>query len=176
MTNPASLVLLAIIGAPHGVKGEVRVKPFTADFDGIDAYGALRSKDGRRFKIKRMFPAKNVMVVKFEGVNSREEAAALNGTELFVERHRLPEPEDEDEIYVADLIGLVARSPAGDLLGTVKAVENFGAGDLLDIALAAGGSTYVEFSHANVPDIDLESGHLTLVLPDEVDSGEAREG
>lgn len=174
MPDPASLILLAVIGAPHGVKGEVRVKPFTADFDGIDAYGALRSNDGRRFKIKRMFPAKNVMVVKFEGVNSREEAAALTGTELFIERHRLPQPED-DEIYIADLIGLEARTPANTIIGTVKTVENFGAGDLLDIALATGGSTYVEFSYANVPEIDLDNGCLTLILPDEIDSGERQE-
>jgi 16S rRNA processing protein RimM len=174
MTDPASLVQLAVIGAPHGVKGEVRVKPFTANPDGLDAYGALRSADGRRFKIKRMFAAKNVMVVKFEGVNSRREAAALTGTALFIERHRLPEPE-EDEIYITDLVGLEARAPSGEVVGTVKAVDNFGAGDLLDISLAAGGSIYVEFSHANVPDIDVENDFLTLLLPDEVDSGETRE-
>lgn len=175
MTDPASLVQLAVIGAPHGVKGEVRVKPFTADPDGLDAYGALRSADGRRFKIKRMFAAKNVMVVKFEGVNSREEAAALTGTDLFIERHRLPEPE-EDEVYVADLVGLETRSPSGDVLGTVKAVENFGAGDLLDIALAVGGTAYVEFSYTNVPEINVDGGFLILVLPEEIDSGETRKG
>ncbi len=167
MTNPASLVLLATIGAPHGVKGEVRVKTFTADPEGLADYGALRSGDGRRFKIKRMRPDKTVMVVKFEGLNCREEAEEVRGVELFVERHRLPPVEEDDEFYVTDLIGLVCVDEGGAVLGTVGAVEDFGAGDVLEIERHGDRPLLVAFTRANVPHIDLVAGTVTVVLPPE---------
>jgi len=133
-------ILLAQIGAPHGIKGEVRVKPF-GEPDMLDQYGKLETKEGKKFKIKRMRPQKNMMVVKFEGVNTREEAEALNRVELFIDRTKLPELEEEDEFYIEDLIGMDVLDESGVQLGTVLAVPNFGAGDMIEVKPTNSSST-----------------------------------
>jgi len=122
---------MAQIGAPQGIKGEVRVKSFTGDPLALGDYGALHSLDGRRFKIKRLRPHKTVVVVKFEGTNTREEAEALNRTELYLERSRLPQVEDDNEFYVSDLIGLAVVDEAGTIVGKIIAAPDFGAGSNL---------------------------------------------
>ena len=173
MTDTSNLILLAQVGAPHGIKGEVRVKPF-GDPDMLDQYGKLETQDGRKFKIKHMRPQKNMLVVKFEGVNTREEAEALNRTELFVDRGKLPEP-DEDEFYVSDLIGMAVMI-GGEQAGRVKDVPNFGAGDMIEVEPASGGATYyVPFTEAVVPEIDFEEGELIVVLPVEVSERDEQE-
>lgn len=159
-------ILLAQIGAPHGVKGEVRVKPF-GDPDMLDQYGRLETTDGQLFRIKRMRAQKTMLVVKFEGVNSREDAQALNGVELFVDRAKLPPP-DEDEFYISDLIGMAVNAE-GSIIGSVKDVPNFGAGDMIEVEPAGGGSTYyLPFTEEVVPEIDFEAQVLIVVPPDEV--------
>lgn len=162
-----ALILLAQIGAAHGIRGEVRVKPF-GEADMLNQYGKLEASDGRRFKIKRMRVQKSVLVVKFEDVNTREEAEALNGLELFVSRAKLPEPEDE-EFYVSDLTGMEARDKEGSVIGTIANVPNFGAGDMLEISPSEGGGNYyLPFTKEVVPDIDFSARYLTIVPPAEV--------
>jgi 16S rRNA processing protein RimM len=163
------LVLLARIGAAHGVRGEVRVKSFTADPMALGGYGPLSSRDGRVFLVERLRPAKEVVVAKFRGVDDRNAAEALNGTDLFVPRDRLPAAEDEDEFYHADLIGLSAEAEDGTPLGTVVAIHNFGAGDILDIAPPRGPSLLVPFTKAVVPDVDLVAGRLVVIPPPEIE-------
>jgi len=166
LENP---VLMAQIGAPHGVKGEVRVKPFGYDPLSLDQYGSLYSNDGRKFKIMRMRAAKNVLVVKFKGVNFRDEAQALNGTELYIDRSALTDDMEDDEFYVTDLIGCAALGPDGTELGRVKDVPNFGAGDLIEITVKGSSETLLlEFSKKNVPEIDLDKKTITISLPEEV--------
>jgi len=161
-------ILLAQIGAPHGIKGEVRVKPF-GEPEMLNQYGKLETKDGQKFKIKRMRPQKNMMVVKFEGVNTREEAEALNRVELFVDRAKLPELEEDDEFYVEDLIGMDVLNEAGEHIGTVLTVPNFGAGDMIEIKPTNSSSTYfLPFTKQVVPEIDFENGSLTVIPPAEV--------
>lgn len=161
-------ILLAQIGAPHGIKGEVRVKPF-GEPEMLDQYGKLETKDGKKFKIKRMRPQKNMMVVKFEGVNTREEAEALNRVELYIDRAKLPELEEEDEFYIEDLIGMDVLNTSGEQLGTVLAVPNFGAGDMIEVKPTNSSSTYfLPFTKKVVPEIDFENGNLTAVPPAEV--------
>lgn len=161
-------ILLAQIGAPHGIKGEVRVKPF-GEPEMLDQYGKLETKDGKKFKIKRMRPQKNMMVVKFEGVNTREEAEALNRVELYIDRAKLPELEEEDEFYIEDLIGMDVLNTSGEQLGTVLAVPNFGAGDMIEVKPTNSSSTYfLPFTKKVVPEIDFENGNLTAVPPTEV--------
>jgi len=171
LKNP---ILLASIGAPQGIKGEVRVKAFTDDPLAIADYGSLWSADGRKFKIKRLRPHKTVVVVKFEGINTREEAQAVNRTELFVDRSALPSTDDDDEFYVSDLIGLDVTDGEGSLIGKVKDAPDFGAGTLLEIAptLEAGGTSnttwFLEFTKTNVPTLDIENGRISIVIPEEV--------
>ena len=155
-------VLLGVVGAPHGVRGEVRVKSFTADPGAIARYGALVSEDGRRtLTIAKARPLKDDMLVaRFVGVDTREAAAALTGLRLTVERTALPAAE-EDEFYHADLIGLLAVAEDGRPLGRVAAVQNFGGGDLLEIA-GEGEARMVPFTKAFVPHVDLDARRLTV--------------
>ena len=164
-------VLIARIGAAHGIRGEVRVKAYTADPAGISAYGPLEADDGRLFEVATLRraagPAADMLVVKFRGVADRNAAEALNGVELSILRGRLP-PAGEDEYYHADLVGLVAVTRDGAELGTVIAVQNYGAGDLLEIAPKRGETLLVPFTRAVVPNVDLASGRVIIVPPEEL--------
>ncbi len=170
------LVCIARIGAAHGVRGEVRLWPFTQDPLGVATYGALRTADGSRsFEIADARAQKDHLVVRFRGVETREAAERLNRVELYVPRDRLPPP-DADEFYHVDLIGLAAVTREGAPVGAVVAVQNFGAGDILEIAPALGGQTLLlPFTKAAVPDIDFAAGRVTVALPDEIDGDERDE-
>src|ERR1051325_5358096 len=131
-------VCIAQIGAAHGVRGEVRLKPFTEDPLAVTRYGALESEDGRRrFEIEGARRAKDMLVVRLKGVADRNAAEALKNIRLYVAREKLPQPE-ADEFYHADLIGLIAQKQNGETVGTVKAIHNFSAGDLLEIEPSTG--------------------------------------
>src|SRR5262245_24074210 len=125
-------VCIAQIGAAHGVRGEVRLKAFTQDPLSVAGFGPLEAEDGRRIEIETVRPAKDMLVARLKGVTDRNAAEALTNLRLYVARERLPEVED-DEFYHADLIGLAATTSDGAPFGIVKAVHNFGAGDLLEI-------------------------------------------
>ncbi len=152
-----------MIGAPHGVKGEVRIKSFTEQPAALAGYGPLRSEDGRiAFTIRSARPLKDDMLVaRIEGVGTREAAAALTGTRLVLDRAQLPPTEDE-EFYHADLLGLGAETEDGTPVGTVSAVLNYGAGDLLEIGTPTGDSLLVAFTRGFVPVVDLTRGRLVL--------------
>jgi 16S rRNA processing protein RimM len=157
-------VLIAQIGAAHGVRGEVRLKPFTEDPLSVARYGALETEDGRRFEIEAVRPAKDMLVARLKGVADRSAAEALTHLRLYVAREKLPQPA-EDEFYHADLVGLTAETASGEAFGVVKAVHNFGAGDLLEIEPANGGTTVLlPFTQATVPAIDL-AGRKIVVAP-----------
>lgn len=166
-------VLLAQIGAAHGIRGEVRVKPF-GEADMLDQYGPLHDAAGRAYEIISMRPQKTVLVVRFKGIDSREAAEALNGTELFVERSALPAPR-EDEFYLSDLVGLEALSPEGEVLGKVAAVHDFGGGDVIEIRLAGGKSELFAFTRENFPAIDINEGRMTFVPPETISAREEEE-
>lgn len=165
----AKRITLAVIGAPHGVRGEVRVKSFTADPMALNSYSSLLAEDGRTFEIERLRPAKNVVVAKFRGVDDRDAAERLKGLSLGVERSALPTPE-ADEFYHADLIGLAAFDPEGREIGRVAAVENFGAGDYIEIARPKGAPLLIPFTSAAVPVIDIAAGRVTVRPPAEIEA------
>jgi 16S rRNA processing protein RimM len=161
-------VVLGRIGAAHGIRGEVRVKSFTDDPAAIADYGPLTAADGRAFEIEALRPAGGVdptmLVVRLAGVTDRNRAEALNGVELSILRDQLPATE-EDEFYAADLVGLAAENAEGEPLGTVRAVVNYGAGDILEIVPPLGAAILVLFSKAAVPEVDLASGRIVVVPP-----------
>lgn len=157
-------VCVARIGAPHGVRGEVRLWSFTGDPAAVKRYGPLSSADGRLFEITSLRPAKDCLVARLKGVADRDAAEALRNLELYVAREKLAPP-GEDEFYHADLIGLAAVDTAGAALGTVTAVHNFGAGDILEIAPPRGETLLVPFSKAVVPEVDLSAGRLVIDPP-----------
>jgi 16S rRNA processing protein RimM len=156
-------VCLGQIGAAHGVRGEVRLRSFTSDPLAIASYGPLETEDGRSFEIKSLRPAKDHFVAQLYGVADRRAAQRLTNLKLYVPRERLPEPTEPNEFYHADLIGLSAVDAAGARLGTVVAIHNFGAGDLLELRPDDGGATeLVSFDMASVPTVDVASGRIVL--------------
>src|SRR5437763_1118237 len=128
----ADRVLVARIGAPQGLRGELRLWPFTADPMALKSYGPLQAADGRDFEIESLRPGKGFLVARLAGVNDRTAAEGLRNVDLYVPRERLP-PAGEDEFYHADLVGLDAVAVDGARIGEVIAVRNFGAGDLLEV-------------------------------------------
>lgn len=159
LDNP---IQMAIIGAPHGVRGEVRVKTFTGDPMALGDYGPLIAGDGRTFTIADIRPAKTVLVVRFREITSREAAEAANGLALYVDRSALPDDLEDDEFYQADLIGLAARDETGAPIGKVVALHDFGAGDIVEVALAGRKPVMVPFTAAAVPTIDVAQGFITV--------------
>lgn len=164
----AGRVCVAQIGGAHGIRGEVKLKSFTADPMAVKDYGPLMSEDGSAsFEIEALRPAKGHLVARFRGVDDRDAAERLAHLRLFVPRERLPPPA-ADEFYHVDLIGLVAVTSDGTEIGTVVAVHDFGAGAILELQPRSGGTTVmVPFTEAFVPRVDLAAGHVTVAPPEE---------
>lgn len=164
--NGPQHVLLGRIVAAHGLKGDVVVHSFTAVPEDIAAYGPLLvHRDGKRLELEVVRVSEKGLIARIAGIGDRTAAEALKGTELWIERERLP-PADEGEFYYADLIGLAAVSPDGQAIGRIVAVENFGAGDLLEVRLEGSRRTeFVPFTDACVPEIDLAGGRVVVQLP-----------
>ncbi len=158
-------ILMAKIGAAHGIKGEVRVKSFTDDPLAFGDYGKLHDAQGRKYQVINARVSKTVVVTRFKSVDTREKAEALNGIELFVDRSVLPEPEDDDEYYMSDLVGLSVVSPEGEALGSVGEVYDFGAGDILEIKLNDGPLEMFPFTKAIFPEVDLAGGKIIFIPP-----------
>jgi len=161
-------VCVAQIGAAHGTRGEVRLWTFTDDPMAVARYGPLESEDGARvFRIAAARPAKRCLIARLTGVEDRAAAERLTNLRLYVPRSKLPATEDAETYYHADLIGLAVVGPDGVELGRVTAVQNFGAGDLLEVAPAAGGPTImIPFTRAVVPAVDMTARRLVVDPPD----------
>ena len=174
MPIKTNTILLGQIGAAHGIKGEVRIATHTQDPLAIGTYGPLDTdRPGLTITITKLRLQKNVVVAHIKGISDRTAAEKLNGVNLYLDRSKLPEPEDEDDFYHADLLGLEARLESGVVLGQVSAIPNFGAGDLIEIRDPQSGDTYLyPFTKAVVPTIRINEGYLTIVVPLDVDEGE----
>ena len=165
-----NLVLLGRIAGAQGLRGEVKINSFTADPEDIAAYGPLTDSKGRQFVIEHVRHLKGgAVVASIIGVKDRGGAEALRGAELYVTRDQLPQA-DEDEWYYEDLVGLNAVSPEGEAVGEVLSVQNFGAGDLLEIRQPdKRQSRFVPFTRDVVPVVDVKNGRVVVDLPEEVD-------
>ena len=162
------LIFVAQAAGAFGVRGELRLTAHTADPLSLIAYSPLRDEDGREaLTLITGRVHKGALVARAREVATREEAEALRGLKLYVDRDLLP-PTDEEEYYLADLIGLEARAPDGTIIGRVKSVADFGAGDLLEITPDGGGpSWWTPFTHAGVPEVRLADGWLTVTPPED---------
>ena len=155
-------MVVATIGAPQGVRGEVRVRPWTDDPMSLKRYRPLLLPDGRAVEVTALRPHKgDTFVARLKGVDDREAAAALTNLDLSVPRGALP-PVEEDEFLLDDLVGLHASSADGRAWGEVVAVHDFGAGEVLELKAEAVRTVMIPFSEAAVPEIDLEAGALTV--------------
>jgi 16S rRNA processing protein RimM len=160
-----SRICLGIIAGVHGIKGWVRVKSFTAEAEDIVSYGPLTDESGaRRLEIELVGAGKGVLLARIKGVEDRDAAERLKGLRLYVRRAVLPPPED-DEFYQADLIGLAAMLQDGTHFGTVRAVNDFGAGASIEIEDEAGKTVVVPFTGAAVPVVDVAGKRIVVVPP-----------
>nr|WP_201862094.1 ribosome maturation factor RimM [Microvirga soli] len=160
-------------GRAHGLKGEVRLKSHTADPRAIAGYRPLIASNGKTYSLKsvRAAPgdAPDLLIAVVDGVTTREASEALNRVQLYIERDKLPPPDEEDEFLLADLIGLSVQTEAGDIIGTVVAVPNYGGGDLLEIAPAQKGPTaLLPFTKAFVPVVDVAAKRIVAAPPDDL--------
>jgi len=164
-----NLILVGRVAGAFGVRGEVRITSFTADPSALLDYRDMRREDGQAaLTLVSGRPAKGGLVVRAKEVETREQAEALRGLKLFVPRGVLPEP-DEDEFYVTDLIGLSVVTPDGEPLGRIKNVQDFGAGDLLEVEPPEGASWYLPFTRDAVPEVKLADRLVVAVKPEETE-------
>jgi 16S rRNA processing protein RimM len=165
----ATPICVARIGAPHGVRGAVKLWTFTEDPLAVQRYGPLSTKDGaRQFEVTHAREAKDHLVASLKGVATREDAERLNGIELYIARDKLPET-DDDEYYHADLIGLAAVTSTDVPLGRIIAIHDFGAGTIIEIAPPHGPTMLLPFTNAVVPTVDLAGGRVVIELPAEIE-------
>ncbi|KIL97419.1 16S rRNA processing protein RimM [Paramagnetospirillum magnetotacticum MS-1] len=158
-------VRVGVIVGVHGVRGAVRIKSFTEDPADIGFYSPVENEaGGTKFRLKVTGEVKGLVIATLEGVCDRDAAEALKGTELWVARERLPRLA-EDEFLYTDLIGLVAYGVDGKRLGIVKAVADYGAGDVLDIKLEPKGDMMVPFTKDSVPEVDIAGARLVVIPP-----------
>ncbi|MPZ39116.1 MAG: ribosome maturation factor RimM [Rhizobiales bacterium] len=164
MSPRTQRICVAQIGAPHGVRGEVKLWPFTADPLSVATYGPLESEDrAARFEIETLRTAKDHLVARLKGVNDRDTAVRLTNTKLFVSREKLPETDADDEFYHTDLIGLAVVDTDENTLGSVAAIHNFGAGDLIEVMPTQGGTTVLlPFTEAMVPVVDVAGQRIVV--------------
>jgi len=163
----SEMVCVGAIAGSYGVRGEVRLKSFTAEAEAIADYAPLSTEDSaQEFDVTLTRVIKNGFVARLSGISTKEQADALKGQKLFAPRDRLPSL-PEDEYYYADLVGVEVRDTGGTVLGTVKSVQNHGATDLLEITgpdLEA--TVLLPFTHASVPTVDLEAGRIVADPPE----------
>jgi 16S rRNA processing protein RimM len=159
------LICVGAITGVRGLKGEVRIKSFTADPKGICDYGDVFTEDGKvNYTIKIIGQAKGQLLARLKGIDDRDAAEALKGTRLYVAKSALPEPE-EDEFYFSDLVGLRVDLIDGGKLGTIKEVHDFGAGTILEVTGGEAGIVMVPFTRAAVPEVDLPGGRVIVDPP-----------
>lgn len=166
----ANLLLVGRVAGAFGVKGEVRITAFTADPMALVSYRNLQREDGAAgLTLTGGRATKGGIIVRAKEVETREQAEALRGLRLYIPRDVLPEPEDDDEFYVADLVGLVVETADGEPLGRVKSVQDFGAGDLLEIQPQTGASWWHPFTREAVPEVRIAEGKVIAVKPEETE-------
>ncbi|MFW8634952.1 ribosome maturation factor RimM [Cribrihabitans pelagius] len=163
----SELICVGVVAGAFGVRGEVRLKSFCAVPEEIESYSPLTSEDGSQsYTLTLTRPVKNGFAAILGGVQTKEEADAIRGLQLFARRDQLPSLPD-DEFYHADLIGLEVHDTGGTLLGRVKSVQNHGAADLLEIhgpGLKA--TVLLPFTRAAVPTVDLAQGRIVADPPE----------
>jgi len=165
-----ALILVGRVAGAFGIKGEVRITSFTADPMALIDYKILLREDGSpALTLLAGRVAKGGVVVRAKEIETREQAEAARGLRLYIPRDQLPETEDEDEFYVADLVGLDVVSAEGEALGRVKSVHDFGAGDLLEIEPPQGPSWWLPFTREAVPEVSISERRIIAVKPEETE-------
>ncbi len=163
-----NLICIGKITSAHGIKGQVKVASFTDNSQDIAIYNNPVFKDNSSIELKITSSKGNVLIAWVNDIANRNDAEKLRGKEIFVDRLDFPETESE-EFYHIDIIGLEVRSNSGKKLGVVKAMHNFGAGDIIDIILDKTKKREMyQFNDKTIPEVNIDGGYVVLVLPDEI--------
>jgi 16S rRNA processing protein RimM len=166
-------VCVAAVATAHGIRGALKLRCFTERPEDAAAYGPVYDNQGKRlFALEVIGRSRGGILVEAEGISDRAAALALRGTELFVPRTALPDL-GPDEFYHSDLEGLEVLRPDGARLGVVRALNNFGAGDILEVMADNGRAVSLPFDHATVRAVDLDAGRLVVAPPPELLPAEA---
>ena len=169
-------VCLGIVTGPQGLQGAVRIRSYTACSEDIASYGLLSDVAGEReFSIRILRSTKKGLIAELSGVDNRSAAEEIKGLELYVSREKLPELEEE-EFYYFDLIGLGVENEHGEDIGKVIMMDNYGAGEVMEVMLSDGGALLLPFNREAVPVVDLAAGKIQIVRPIEVNSGQEESG
>lgn len=167
----SKLILVGRVAGSFGVKGEVRITAFGDDPMALARYRTLLHADGRTaLTVLGGRVQKNALIARTQEISVKEVADDWRGTDLYAPREAFAPPEDEDDFYLADLIGLRAETPAGEAVGVVKAVHNFGAGDVLEIQPKAGASYFLAFTREAAPVVNIAEGRIVVMRPTEIDA------
>lgn len=173
-SEPARICLGIIVGS-KGLRGEVKVKSYTDDPQDVAAYGPVFTDDSRTLTLTVTGSGKGVVIAKVDGVDDRTQAEALKGLKLYVDRSALPPP-GADSLYQADLVGLQAERTDGEVLGTVMAFHNFGAGDVMEVKNGGGESVLIPFTEEVIAEVDMTGRRILVTpLPGLFDDGETED-
>ena len=168
-------ICVGVIVGSHGLRGLVKIKSFMVVSEDIVVHGPLTDKNGKRsFVLELVSSSKKGLVAKLEGVTTRDASEALKGLELYLSRDLLPNLK-EDEFYYSDLIGLVVENTNGEIVGTVSMVDNYGAGEIIEVDLREGGTAMYRMSLGVIPEIDLKNGRIVVNSPTEVLTSKIRD-
>lgn len=161
----AAWVALAVFAQPHGVSGRVKVKSFTDPVDDFAAHAPLTYENGTAVALKITGHTQGMAIVEVEGITNRDAAEGLRGRKIGVSRAALPVLDTPNAYYIDDLIGMEVTDTTGAAFGTVSAVANYGAGDILEITKADGSKPLFAFTHRTFPEVDATARHITIDPP-----------
>jgi 16S rRNA processing protein RimM len=157
---------IGVIVGPHGIRGQFKVKPFTAAPQSLSTYGPVTTDNGQQLSLRIMLVnAKGLAIVRAQGVDTRDAAKALRGTTLYIGRDSLPKP-DDGEFYHADLLGMMVRGQDSAQLGNLVAIHDFGAGEIAELATGNGATIMVPFGGDSLIAVDMVAKEICLLVPD----------
>ncbi len=160
-------ILIAKILSAHGVRGQVKIRAYTENPEDVTKYSDIYDNNGASYSLHITSIKNDIIIADIDGITSRNQAEKLAGAELYIERDTLPAA-DDDSYYYVDLIGLEARLSDGSRFGEVVAVDNFGAGDIVEILLTSGKTEMYPFIEMIFPEVGIEQGYITIIPPDVV--------
>lgn len=174
-STEASLVAVGVITGAHGIRGQVKIRSFTTDPYDIADYDPLLNETGsKRYELKIDAATKNGLVGTVKGIKNRNEAELMKGTKFFIDKTKIPDA-DEDEFFYEELVGLKVRDASGAAIGTVTAMYDFGAGDIIEIKHSDGAKEMYPFTRASFPDVKVTDGYISAELPEFVEARDERE-
>ena len=172
-STPDRLIRLGVISGAHGVRGQVKIRSFTASPEDLTSYGALRDAAGRQYNLRVTSNHNGTLIASIDGVTDRNAAEALRNIELCIPRSALPDT-DENEYYLEDLVGIAVQHEDGTPYGRVLSVQNYGAGDVVEIRQVSGDEVFFPFTRQTFPVIDIAGGKIVIAPPETVEMpGEA---